>query len=112
MTTTRELGPGTRTVIDIEHVHYVDALGEKALHWLNRVGAGFIARNTYCVGLCDQLKLRRLTGAESNPQKHKRRNDELTPSARSSSVRLRATKPKIRHHASTPAAVKHQIETH
>jgi hypothetical protein len=38
----RELGPGTRTVIDIEHVHNVDALEEKALHWLNRVGARLI----------------------------------------------------------------------
>ena len=43
-----ELGPWTRTVIDMEHVHYVDALGEKALHWLNRIGARFIARNSYC----------------------------------------------------------------
>jgi hypothetical protein len=97
VTSTCELGPGTRTVIDIEHVHYVDALGEKALHWLNRVGAGFIAGNTYCVGLCDRLKLRRLTGAERNPQKHKRRNDDLTPSGRSWSPQQRSSKAKGRH---------------
>lgn len=57
---TRELSPETKAVIDIEHVHYVDALGEKALHWLNRLGATFVARNAYGVHLCDRLDLHRL----------------------------------------------------
>jgi hypothetical protein len=42
---THELSPGSKAVIDIEQVRYVDLLGEKALHWLNCRGAAFVARN-------------------------------------------------------------------
>ena len=65
---TRGLSPGSRAVIDIEQLHYVDPLGEKALHWLNRMGAGFVARNAYGVDLCERLELHRLTAAERDPQ--------------------------------------------
>jgi len=92
-----ELGPWIRTVIDMEHVHYVDAFGEKALHWLNRIGARFIARNTYCVGLCDRLELYRLTVADGEPPKYKGRNDELAPSARFGAPGQLSPKAKGRH---------------
>jgi hypothetical protein len=62
---TRELSPGANAVIDIEHVHYVDPLGEKALGWLNRLGAAFVTRNAYGAYLCDRLELHRLTAAGS-----------------------------------------------
>ena len=63
---TRELCPGTNAVIDIENVHYVDQLGEKSLHWLNRLGAAFVADNPYGVHLCERLNLRRMTMAEND----------------------------------------------
>jgi hypothetical protein len=83
-------------VIDIEHVHCVDALGEKALHSFNR-RSWIIARNTHCVGLCDRLELRRVTVAESEPGKHIGRNGELAPSACSWSSRQRSPKEKGQH---------------
>jgi len=30
-------------------VHFVDSLGEKALHWIDRLGAAFVAQNAYGV---------------------------------------------------------------
>ena len=78
---TREFRPGIKALIDIEHVHYVDALGEKALHWLNRLGAAFIAQNTYGVHLCDRLELRRQMPTESEPKKQKRSSKDPKGSA-------------------------------
>jgi hypothetical protein len=94
MRVTRALHPGTRAVIDIEHMHYVDALGEKALHWLNRLGAVFVARNNYGVDLCDRLKLRRLPACDSGEENPKERDEELATSARSCSPRQGPTKKK------------------
>jgi hypothetical protein len=56
---TRELGPRTNSVFDIEEVFYVDPLGEKTLLWLNGLGATFIAENVYGKDLCRRLHLRR-----------------------------------------------------
>jgi len=47
----RELHPLSKAVIDIENVHFVDSLGEKALHWLDHLGAAFVAQNAYGVRL-------------------------------------------------------------
>jgi hypothetical protein len=62
---TRKLCPGTKSVFDIEDVFFVDSLGEKALQWLNRLGATFVAQNAYGVNLCERLHLRRSTADES-----------------------------------------------
>jgi hypothetical protein len=51
------LCPGTNSVFDIEHVFYVDSLGERALQWLNHLGASFVAQNAYGVDLCERLHL-------------------------------------------------------
>jgi hypothetical protein len=56
---TRLLGPKTNSVFDIEGVSYVDSLGEKALLWLNSLGATFTAQNVYGKDLCRRLHLRR-----------------------------------------------------
>lgn len=56
---TRELLPGTSSVFDIEDVLFVDSLGERALQWLNHLGARFVVRNSYGVDLCERLHLRR-----------------------------------------------------
>jgi len=93
---TRDLGPGTKAVVDIEHLHYADALAEKALHWLSRLGAVFVVQNPYGVDLCERLKLRRLTMAESDPQKQERkgRSGKSIPSAPSHSPRRRPSRGK------------------
>jgi hypothetical protein len=59
---TRELLPGTNCVFDIEDVLFVDLLGERALQWLNHLGATFAVRNAYGVDLCERLHLRRYAG--------------------------------------------------
>lgn len=56
---TRELLPRTNCVFDIEDVLFVDLLGERALQWLNHLGATFVVRNAYGVDLCERLDLRR-----------------------------------------------------
>jgi len=74
---TRLLGPGTNTVFDIEGVSFVDSLGEKALLWLNKLGAAFIAENVYGKDLCRRLHLRRTSevrGCVSGQLGHKAEN--------------------------------------
>lgn len=56
---TRELLPGTDAVFNIEDVLFVDSLGERALQWLNHLGAKFVVRNSYGVDLCERLRLQR-----------------------------------------------------
>ena len=75
---TRKLCPGTKSVFDIEDVFFVDSLGEKALQWLNRLGATFVAQNAYGVNLCERLHLRRSTADESaaRGRQRKRRSGE------------------------------------
>lgn len=58
---TRQLGPGTTAIFDLENVIYVDSLGENTLLWLNRLGATFIAENVYGKDLCRRLHLHRAT---------------------------------------------------
>ncbi len=62
---TRDLGPRTNCVFDIDEVFYVDSLGEQALLWLNRLGATFVAETLYGKDLCQRLKLHRVTAAEA-----------------------------------------------
>ena len=90
----RDVCPATKAVIDIENVHYVDSLGEKALHWLNGLGAAFVAQNAYGVHLCERLELRRLTVAENGIQNHKGRNKELNLLGRSRSPRRHSSNEK------------------
>ena len=77
----RKLSPGTKPAIDIEHVHYVDPLGEKALHWLNRLKAGFVAQNAYGAYLCERRQLRRLTASESETHVQKGGSKEASRSS-------------------------------
>jgi hypothetical protein len=62
---TQQLGPGTKSVFDLESVFYVDSLGEETLRWLNKMGAAFIAENAYGKDLCRRLHLRRTTEAKT-----------------------------------------------
>jgi len=94
---TRELSPGTKAVIDIEHVHYVDPLGEKALHWLNCLGAAFVAQNAYGVHLCDRLELRRLTPSETETHPHKGKTMKTAHSSSGGARRRPSSKEKARH---------------
>ena len=94
---TRELCPGAKAVVDIEHVHYVDALGEKALHWLSRLGAAFVVRNAYGVDLCQRLELRRLGTAESETQAPKAKGTDAALSAPVRLSRMRSSRDKGRH---------------
>lgn len=75
---TRDLGPRTTSVFDIEDVIYVDSLGEETLLWLSRLGATFITMNAYGKDLCRRLHLRRTTLARSGAQGSPGRSSEKT----------------------------------
>lgn len=76
---TRDLGPRTTSVFNIEDVFYVDPLGEETLLWLNRLGATFIAENVYGKDLCRRLHLRSTTAAESGAQSLSRQRGGKAP---------------------------------
>ncbi len=59
MRVTRDLGPRTTSVFNLEEVYYVDPLGEETLLWLNRLGARFITNTAYGKYLCRRLHLHR-----------------------------------------------------
>lgn len=77
---TRELLPGTNCIFDIEDVLFVDVLGERALLWLDHIGAAFIVRNAYGVDLCERLNLRLVTGetypGQGRARKHRSANTQ------------------------------------
>jgi len=56
---TRDLGPRTSCIFDLEEVYYVDPLGEETLLWLNRLGARFVTNTAYGKYLCQRLHLHR-----------------------------------------------------
>jgi len=53
------IGPRANCIFNLEEVSYVDALGEKALCWLNQSGAKFTTETAYGKDLCQRLGLRR-----------------------------------------------------
>ncbi len=62
-------------VVDLTEVSYIDSAGEQLLKWLASVGAVFVARNVYAIGICERL---RLLPVQRKVERHKRqhRNDE------------------------------------
>ena len=44
-------------LVDLTEVTYVDPVGEQVLHWLQSVGARFIAKALYAAELCVRLRL-------------------------------------------------------
>jgi len=73
---TRDLGPRTTSVFDIEDVFYVDPLGEETLLWLNRLGATFITENAYGKDLCQRLHLRRASATKAGVPCPRRQGSE------------------------------------
>ena len=43
--------------VDLTDVTYVDSAGERLLSWLGSVGAVFVARGVYAIGVCEGLGL-------------------------------------------------------
>lgn len=53
---TRQVVPkGLR--VDLTDVTFVDPLGEQLLNWFSGVGAQFVARSIYALGVCERLEL-------------------------------------------------------
>ncbi len=44
-------------VVDLSDVTFADSAGEEALRWLVRIGAKFVADNSYALHLCERLQL-------------------------------------------------------
>ena len=64
---TRDIGPNTNCVFDIEDVAYVDQPGEEALKRLNQSGATFLVKSVYGKDLCERLHLHRPSPANVVP---------------------------------------------
>ncbi len=47
----------SRLVVDLSEVTFADSAGEAALKWFSRVGATFVAENSYSRYLCERLQL-------------------------------------------------------
>lgn len=47
-----------RLIIDLTEVTFIDVVGEKALSFLERLGAQFIAETSYSRDVCERLDLR------------------------------------------------------
>ena len=46
-----------RLVVDVSEVTFIDVTGEKVLSWLGRMGAEFVAQNSYSRDVCERLDL-------------------------------------------------------
>jgi hypothetical protein len=57
--------PALKVLVDLREVTYVDTAGEEVLSLLARLGAKFVAENTYTRHLCERLRLP-LTRAKSH----------------------------------------------
>lgn len=44
-------------LVDLTDVTFVDAVGESALQFFGRMGAEFVASNSYALDICDRLHL-------------------------------------------------------
>jgi anti-anti-sigma regulatory factor len=49
--------PALRLLVDLREVTFVDTAGEEVLSLLARLGARFMAENTYTRHLCERLRL-------------------------------------------------------
>jgi hypothetical protein len=52
-----------KLLVDLTEVEFIDAAGEEVLSFLGRLGAEFVAPNSYALDVCERLNLRvALTG--------------------------------------------------
>jgi hypothetical protein len=50
-------GAGTRLIVDLTEVVFIDALGEEVLSFFGRFGAQFVAPTSYTLDVCERLQL-------------------------------------------------------
>jgi hypothetical protein len=53
----RHCRAGTRLVVDLTEVVFVDAVGEEVLSFFGRFGAQFVAPTSYTLDVCERLNL-------------------------------------------------------
>lgn len=63
---------GTKLVVDLTDVEFIDAVGENVLSFFGRFGAEFIAPNSYTLDICERLELPVIPqrNSQSNPQQN------------------------------------------
>ena len=57
-TLTTRLASREKLLVDLTEVVFVDAAGEEVLSFLGRLGAEFVAPNSYVLDVCERLNLR------------------------------------------------------
>jgi hypothetical protein len=59
---------GTRLIVDLTEVEFIDAVGEDVLSFFGRFGAEFVAPTSYTLDVCERLEfpLARSAGPHAN----------------------------------------------
>ena len=65
-TLTARLAAREKVLVDLTEVVFVDAAGEEVLSFLGRLGAEFVAPNSYVLDVCERLNLRVAPNASSH----------------------------------------------
>ena len=53
---------GTRLVVDLTEVTFIDSVGEEVLSFFGRFGAEFVVETSYALDVCERLHLRLARG--------------------------------------------------
>jgi hypothetical protein len=55
-----------KVLVDLTEVVFIDAVGEEVLSFLGRLGAEFVAPNSYVLDVCERLNLRVAPNGDSH----------------------------------------------
>lgn len=69
LTLARHCLPGTKLVVDLTEVTFIDSVGEEVLSFFGRVGADFVAETSYTLYACQRLHLRLARGGALDREK-------------------------------------------
>ncbi len=59
--------PELKLIVDLAEVMYIDAVGEKVLSFLKKLGAQFVSETAYSRDICERLGLPLAREDKSNP---------------------------------------------
>lgn len=76
-------GNGTKLVVDLTEITFIDPVGEDVLLFLGRFGAEFVAQTSYTLDVCERLRLRLARDGGSNESASHTKPGGRSPHSRS-----------------------------